>query len=35
MMEKTLRAALMNQQLKKENVRNASEVKQEVKSVFD
>lgn len=35
MMKKTLRAALMNQQLNEEIVRNASEVKQEVKSGFD
>jgi hypothetical protein len=35
MMKKTLRSALMNQQLKTEIVRRASDVKQEVKSVFD
>jgi hypothetical protein len=31
----TLRSALMNQQLKTEIVRHASDVKQEVKNVFD
>jgi hypothetical protein len=35
MMKKTLRSALMNQQLETEFVRHASDVKQEVKSVFD
>ena len=34
MNKKTLRAALMNQQLKTEIVRHASDVKQEVKKVF-
>lgn len=35
MKKKTLRSALMNQQPNTEIVRHASDVKQEVKSVFD